>query len=86
MYNDRHDGFSPIILGFFSTTFAVSGSLFFLILAAVGYCAEIVIASNQKEIPMNQNVFASNVTTIVRAFLLAFAGYFVSVAAGVGSS
>jgi hypothetical protein len=67
-------------------TFAVPGSVFFLTLAAVGYCAENVIASNQKEIFMNQNLLAFNVTTIVRAYLLAFASFFASVAASVGSS
>ena len=86
MYNGRRDGFSPIILGFFSMTFAVPGSFFFLTLAAVGYCAEIVIASNQKEIFMNQNLLAFSITTIARAYLLPFASFFASVAASVGSS
>ncbi len=35
---------------------------------------------------MTQNAFALFVTNIVRASLLAFAGFFVSVAASVGSS
>jgi hypothetical protein len=35
---------------------------------------------------MNQNLLAFNVTTIVRAYLLAFASFFASVAASVGSS
>lgn len=86
MYNRTQDSLSPIILGSLSTSFAVSGSFFFLALAVVGYYFDLSLASNQKEIHMTQNAFALFVTNIVRASLLAFAGFFVSVAASVGSS
>ena len=35
---------------------------------------------------MNQNLLAFSITTIARAYLLAFASFFASVAASVGSS